>query len=183
MIFGDFQFSLRTMMPNSISRTTEYNWQDAERIGDIPNVQNLGMSSDKIDIEGVFYPKLNRRSQYNIVENRNLNQVINFVAQQFGGMPASNNGYQNIDDIRKSSLCKQANNLINDSGEILGKFVLTSIKETQSYFDKNDAAQKIEFTLSLRRVPGSDESASIIYDENTALATIATNIARSYLRW
>lgn len=62
MILGDFQFNLKTMTPNSITRTTEYNWQDADRIGDLPNLQNLGMSSDKIEIEGVFYPKLNLKT-------------------------------------------------------------------------------------------------------------------------
>ena len=41
MILGDFQFNLKTLSPNSLNRTTEFNWSDAERIGDLPNLQNL----------------------------------------------------------------------------------------------------------------------------------------------
>lgn len=181
MILGDFQFNLKTMTPNSITRTTEYNWQDAERIGDLPNLQNLGMSSDKIEIEGVFYPKLNLKMQFNFIENRAINQAINYISQQLGG-DNTEAGYKSIDDIRQSMLCKIASNLINDNGEILGKFVISSIKETQSYFDKNGRAQKIEFSLVLKRSPGKTES-SMIYNEKTAFASIATSIARSYLRW
>ena len=143
MILGDFQFSLKTMSPNSISRTTEYNWSDAERIGDLPNLQNLGISKDQIEVDGVFYPKLNRSGFYN-----------------------------SVDSIRNSDLCKIASNLINDNGEILGKFVIASIKETQSYFDKNGQPQKIEFTLTLKKSP-SENSVSIV----------DTNLARSYLKW
>ena len=104
MILGDFQFNLKALSPNSVTRTTDYNWSDSERIGDIPNLQNLGISRDQIEIEGVFYPKLSGKS---------------------------------IDEIRNSSLVKSANNLITDNGEILGKFVIVSIKENQSYFDTN----------------------------------------------
>ena len=48
MILGDFQFNLKTMTPNSLTRTTEYNWSDAERVGDLPNLQNLGIAKDQI---------------------------------------------------------------------------------------------------------------------------------------
>ena len=65
MILGDFQFNLKSLSPNSLSRTTEFNWPDAERIGDLPNLQNLGISKDQIEIEGVFYPKINANTQYN----------------------------------------------------------------------------------------------------------------------
>ena len=43
MILGDFQFNLKSLSPNTLSRTTEFNWSDAERIGDLPNLQNLGI--------------------------------------------------------------------------------------------------------------------------------------------
>ena len=62
MILGDFQFNLKALSPNSVMRTTDYNWSDSERIGDIPNLQNLGISRDQIEIEGVFYPKLSGKS-------------------------------------------------------------------------------------------------------------------------
>lgn len=181
MILGDFQFSLRTMLPNSIIRTTEFNWSDAERIGDLPNLQNLGMAKDQIEIEGVFYPKLNIKGQ-NTVEKL-LNNIIGNERslesyKMFGG------NYSSIDDIRTSDLCKIANNLINDSGEILGKFVITSIKEIQSYFDKNGQPQKIEFTLVLKKSPSTTNSSAILNnDVSTSFVDTLTNLARSYLRW
>lgn len=141
MILGDFQFNLKTMTPNSMTRTTEYNWSDTERVGDLPNLQNLGVAKDQIEIEGVFYPKFNKEnSVINTVGNSITSKVLNFLNL------SENSSYNNIDAIRSSDLCKIASNLINDNGEILGKFVISSIKETQSYFDANGKPQKIEFT-------------------------------------
>ena len=180
MILGDFQFSLRTLSPNSLSRTTEYNWPDNERIGDIPFLQNLGIAKDTIEIEGVFYPKMVSSS---IISTNStvVNQTINMISSQFGFDNNNGGSYGSINDIRQSSLCRTSNNLINDNGEILGKFVITSIKETQSYFDKNGVAQKIEFTLVLKRTPEITES--IIGNSSNSVVSALTNLARSYLKW
>lgn len=153
MILGDFNFNLRTMTPNTMTRSTDYNWSDAEKVGDLPNLQNLGISRDQIEIEGVFYPK------FNMISN-----------------------YRSLADIRASDLCRMANNLINDSGEILGKFVITSVKETQSYFNEKGEPQKVEFSLSLKRSPTSINSAAWNNSSDSIINT-TTNIARSYLRW
>ncbi len=191
MILGDFQFNLKSLSPNSLSRTTEFNWSDAERIGDLPNLQNLGISKDQIEIEGVFYPKINVKTQYNSIEKLAVgtakNQIQNLVAKELGIsylFDSSNGGYKNIDDIRKSNLCKIASNLISDNGEILGKFVITSIKETQSYFDKNGQPQKIEFSLVLKRLPSTTNSSAVLNnDSSNSFVDTLTNLARSYLRW
>jgi phage protein U len=177
MILGDFQFNLKTMTPNSMTRSTEYNWSDTERVGDLPNLQNLGVSRDQIEIEGVFYPKFNREnSVINTVGNSVTSKIMNFLNL------SENSGYDSIDAIRSSDLCKIANNLINDNGEILGKFVIASIKETQSYFGRNGKPQKVEFTLILKRSPGTTNSIAWSSSENSIVDT-ATNIARSYLKW
>ena len=189
MILGDFQFNLKSLSPNTLSRTTEYNWSDAERIGDLPNLQNLG--KDQIEIEGVFYPKINAKTQYNSIEKLAIgaakNQIQNFVAQELGItdlFDSSSGGYKNIDDIRKSNLCKIASNLISDNGEILGKFVITSIKETQSYFDKNGQPQKIEFSLVLKKSPSVTNGSAILNNNSSSsFVDTLTNLARSYLRW
>ena len=91
--------------------------------------------------------------------------------------------YNSIDSIRTSNLCKAASNLISDNGEILGKFVIASIKETQSYFDKNGQPQKIEFSLVLKRSPGTANNTITTDTNSTSIATTLTNLARSYLRW
>lgn len=177
MILGDFQFNLKTMTPNTMTRSTEYNWSDTERVGDLPNLQNLGVSKDQIEIEGVFYPKFNREnSVINTTGNSVTSKIMNFLNL------SENSGYSSIEAIRSSDLCKIASNLINDNGEILGKFVISSIKETQSYFGRNGKPQKIEFTLILKRSPSSTSSITWSNSGNSIVDT-ATNIARSYLRW
>lgn len=180
MILGDFQFDLKTMTPNSLTRTTEYNWSDTERVGDLPNLQNLGPSKDQIEIEGVFYPKFNKgNSLNNILGSSTVTRISDFLNSD------TNTGYNSIDAIRASNLCKLANSLINDNGEILGKFVISSIKEIQSYFDKNGNAQKIEFTLVLKRSPGATNTIAWNESSNDSSSIIdtLTNLARSYLRW
>ena len=177
MILGDFQFNLKTMTPNSLTRTTEYNWSDTERVGDLPNLQNLGVSKDQIEIEGVFYPKFNKENSVtNTIGNSVTSKIMNFLNL------SENSGYDSIEAIRSSDLCKIASNLINDNGEILGKFVISSIKETQSYFGRNGKPQKIEFTLILKRSPNTMNSIAWSAPENLIVDT-ATNIARSYLKW
>lgn len=185
MILGDFQFSLKTLSPNSLTRTTEYNWPDNERIGDLPFLQNLGITKDTIEIEGVFYPKLNAKTQYNSVEKLVVGEVQErlqgYAIKELGGTGLfDQGGYKSINDIRLSNLCKVASNLISDSGEILGKFVIASIKETQSYFDKNGIPQKIEFTLVLKRTPEITES---VISNSGSIVNALTNLARSYLKW
>ena len=150
MILGDFQFNLKALSPKSLARTTEYNWSDAERIGDMPHLQNLGMSRDQIEIEGVFYPKFN-------------------------------NNVKSIDSLRNSNHVSKASNLINDNGEILGRYVIASIKEHQSYFDTNGKPQKIEFTLVLKRSPEQASATTLI--KNDTIVDAVTKLARTYLRW
>ncbi|MBQ3564953.1 MAG: phage tail protein [Alphaproteobacteria bacterium] len=177
MILGDFQFSLKSLSPNTLSRTTEFNWSDAERIGDLPNLQNLGISKDQIEIEGVFYPKFTKENSINN-GNSITSRVMNFLNL------SEDSGYDSIEAIRTSNLCKIASNLISDDGEILGKFVITSIKETQSYFDANGKPQKIEFTLTLKKSPSTTNSSVVLNNDSSAsFVDTLTNLARSYLRW
>jgi phage protein U len=171
-----------------MSRSTEFKWVETDRVGDLPYVQNLGIAKDNVEIEGVFYPKLNGDVQYNsiekFVEDTIKSKTQDFVLQQLGmdGLLGSSGKYQTVSDIRNSNLCKTANNLITDSGEILGKFVIIAIAETQSFFNKNGIAQKVEFTLTLKRTPGVKDAFVGIDGANSLIDTI-TNLARSYLKW
>jgi phage protein U len=189
MMYGNFQFSLKTLSANSLTRSTEFKWVDTDRVGDLPYVQNLGIAKDNVEIEGVFYPKLNAATQYNSVDKMAMSiateKAQDFARQQLGLndiLPKNNGSYQTIADIRNSDLCKTANNLITDSGEILGKFVIISINETQSFFSKNGVPQKVEFTLTLKRTPGVKD-AFVGIDGANSLIDIITNLARSYLKW
>jgi phage protein U len=188
MMYGNFQFSLKTLSANSLTRSTEFKWVDTDCVGDLPYVQNLGIAKDNVEIDGVFYPKLNAATQYNSVDKAigiATEKAKDFALQQLGFsniFPTNGENYQTIADIRNSELCKTANNLISDSGEILGKFVIISISETQSYFNKNGVAQRVEFSLSLKRTPGVKDAFVGVDGANSLIDTI-TNLARSYLKW
>jgi phage protein U len=189
MMLGNFQFSLKTLSPNSLSRSTEYKWVDTDCVGDLPYVQNLGIAKDNVEIESIFYPKLNAATQYNSIDKMAIGiakeKAQNFALQQLGLsdiLPKNNGNYKTIADIRNSDLCKTANNLITDSGEILGKFVIIAIAETQSYFNKNGVAQKVEFKLTLKRTPGVKDAFVGVDGANSLIDTI-TSLARSYLKW
>jgi phage protein U len=189
MMYGNFQFSLKTLSANSLSRSTEFKWVDTDRVGDLPYVQNLGIAKDNVEIEGVFYPKLNAATQYNSVDKMAMGMVKekaqDLVLKELGldGLISSGSGdYKTVSDIRNSDLCKTANNLITDSGEILGKFVIIAITENQSYFNKNGVPQKVEFSLTLKRTPGVKD-AFVGVDGASSLISVVTNLARSYLRW
>jgi phage protein U len=186
MMLGDFQFGVKTISMNSLSRSTEYKWVETERVGDLPYVQNLGIAKDNIEIEGVFFTKITGAKSSSVVDGL-YNQRFSpgelmptFLTSQI--FPESNGNYRTINDIRNSNLCKTANNLITDSGEILGKFVIVSITENQSYFGKDGAPQKVEFTLTLKRTPGVSNSFVGVDGSNSIIDTL-TNIARSYLKW
>jgi phage protein U len=185
MILGDFQFSLKTIPIASLSRSTEFKWVDTERVGDLPYVQNLGIAKDNIEIEGVFYPKLNGDTQYNsiekFVEGTVINKTQDFVLDQLGASLSGSGKYQTIHDIRSSNLCKTANNLITDSGEILGKFVIITLTENQTYFNKKGSPQKVEFSMTLKRTPGVQSS--FINVGSSAVIDLVTGLAKGFLKW
>jgi phage protein U len=189
MMYGNFQFSLKALSANSLSRSTEFKWVDTDRVGDLPYVQNLGIAKDNVEIEGIFYPKLNAAAQYNTLQSMAVGiakeTAKNVVLKELGldGLFSVAGGdYKSIADIRNSALCKTANNLITDSGEILGKFVIIGITETQSYFNKNGAPQKTEFKLTLKRTPGVKDAFIGIAGSN-ALTNVITNLTRNFLTW
>jgi phage protein U len=186
VILGDFQFSVKAISMNSLSRSTEFKWVETERVGDLPYVQNLGIAKDNVEIEGVFFPKMTGAKSTSLIDgiyNQRFNPgelMPKFLTDQI--FPETRGSYNSINDIRNSNLCKTANNLITDSGEILGKFVIVSITENQSYFGKDGAPQKVEFTLALKRTPGVSNSFVGVDGSNSIIDTM-TNIARSYLKW
>ena len=151
MILGNFVFNLKTMTQDGMSRTAEYNWAEKERVGDLPNFQNLGIRQDQIEITGIFYARLNPEMK-------------------------------TIEDIRSSQLTTQANNLITNQGQVIGKFVIISIQENMSVFNKKDVPLKTEFTMVLKRVPSAAVTSAVL-KKPTATVNSTTDLSRSYLRW
>lgn len=89
--------------------------------------------------------------------------------------PKFSENYKTISDIKNSNLISKPNNFISDSGEVLGKFIITSIEENQSYFEKDIGAKRIEFSIKLKRIP--DEQSGGV------LETTNSNVSNKSLRW
>lgn len=89
--------------------------------------------------------------------------------------PKFSENYKTISDIKNSNLISKPNNFISDSGEVLGKFVITSIEENQSYFDKDIGAKRIEFSIKLKKIPDEQVGSS--------LETTISNVSNKSLRW
>ena len=89
--------------------------------------------------------------------------------------PKFSENYKTISDIKNSNLISRPNNFISDSGEVLGKFVITSIEENQSYFDKDIGAKRIEFSIKLKKIPDEQVGSS--------LETTISNVSNKSLRW
>ena len=56
LALGDYRFSIDTASYQTLQRTTSYNWQSQQRIGQRPAQQFLGLGSDVINLTGVIYP-------------------------------------------------------------------------------------------------------------------------------
>lgn len=61
-----------------------------------------------------------------------------------------------LDVLREMADTGKAWVLIEGTGRIYGIFVIEAISETRSYFFKDGAARRIEFSLTLQRVDDSD---------------------------
>ncbi|MCP5136609.1 MAG: phage tail protein [Gammaproteobacteria bacterium] len=57
LALGEFRFSLDTAAFQSLQRTTEWSWAEAERAGAIPSLQYTGPGRDSITLQGVIYPE------------------------------------------------------------------------------------------------------------------------------
>lgn len=54
---GDYQFSLQTAAPQSLSHAAEYRWAELERAGRLPASQYTGPGPETIELEGTLYPE------------------------------------------------------------------------------------------------------------------------------
>lgn len=178
MILGDFVFSIKTVSPGTFTRTTEYNWAGKPRVGDIPYAQNLGVSKDEVDLDGVFYPKfIEKVFGYVPPGSIRINKGKNLIPDNFVKSHKLLSYYDGIEDIRSSGLCQTSSNLIDDNGVIIGQFVIVSIKETQSFFGVDGSPQKIEFSMKLKRVP--KENYNVIKND---VRVVNTRLNVTYLK-
>lgn len=63
--------------------------------------------------------------------------------------PDFKGGYRQLEYLRQMAH-EGPHILVTDQGRILGKFVILSVKEKQSFFHQNGSPKKQEFTVNLR---------------------------------
>lgn len=56
MMLGPYPFMLRTALPQTMARRSEYRWQRQDRIGRKPAHQFLGAGADEITLSGDILP-------------------------------------------------------------------------------------------------------------------------------
>jgi len=56
MALGEYRFSLPTAAYQSLEKTSEWRWQEQDRLGRKPALQYTGPGSTKINMSGTIYP-------------------------------------------------------------------------------------------------------------------------------
>jgi len=56
MALGDYRFGLATAAYTSLSRSTEYRWEEAERLTRAPALQWVGPGGETIELQGMILP-------------------------------------------------------------------------------------------------------------------------------
>ena len=126
VILGKFPFAIETAMYQQLQRSTTHRYAMQDRVGKPPSYQNLGEGEDEITLNGVIMP------------------IFTGVISLFS-----------LDALRAMQSRGASQHLILISlmgliGDLRGKWFIHGIDETQTELFEA-AAQKIEFTLKLKR--------------------------------
>lgn len=57
MMLGEYRFCINTAAYQTLTRTTEYNWESQKRLNSEPALQFMCAGSDSININGIIYPQ------------------------------------------------------------------------------------------------------------------------------
>ena len=57
MILGAYRFCISNAAYQSLARTSEYNWQEQQRLGTTPAMQFVGAGMETITMQGEIYPQ------------------------------------------------------------------------------------------------------------------------------
>ena len=122
MGLGKYEFSIDTAAYNALRRSSAYRWQAQGRLQRQPAQQYVGIGTETISLNGMI-------------------------------LPHYKGGLGQVDAMRRSaSQGKPLQMIISprpNAGEVLGKWCITRIEETQTEFTASGVPHKIEFTLSL----------------------------------
>ncbi len=77
MILGNYRFSIDSAAYQTFARSTEYRWEELQRLGKESAMQFLGNGTDSITLEGTIYPQFKGGVQ----------QIENMRSQAGQGVP------------------------------------------------------------------------------------------------
>lgn len=118
---GPFTFSLDTAAFQNLRRSTEYRWQQQNRIGRLPAQQFTGPGADTIKLDGVIYPHFAGG------------------AQQVGMMREMAGLGEPLDLIYA----------FESIGQFCGLWCIKNIEEGRTVFFDDGSPRRIEFSLEL----------------------------------
>lgn len=130
MILGAYRFCISNAAYQTLSRSTEYNWAEQERLSAGPALQFIGNGAETINLQGEIYPQF----------KGGLRQITLMRAEAGLGIPLM---------------------LISGNGMAFGRWCITAINETQTYFLKDGTARKISFSLTLQKY-GEEQQAGVL---------------------
>lgn len=123
-ILGSFIFSLNTLSPNSMTRTTNSRWATNNGVGKEvrPSHQAVGLGDDVINFDGVTYQDCFSSGEPSLLGLRWM------LDDQTGWY------------------------LIRGDGLVFGVYKIDTLEETHSYLNQDGTARKIAFNLTLSRL-------------------------------
>lgn len=138
---GAFIFSLNTVTPNSVTRSTNSRWASNNGVGKEvrPSYQAIGLGEDVITFDGVVYPEC-----FSLGSEVSLEGLRWMMDDQTGWY------------------------LIRGDGLVVGVYKIDNLEETHTYLNQDGTARKIAFSIKLTRL---DESGSLLGSLNEALDT------------
>ena len=120
----------------------------------------LALGPYRFSLNTSAYQSLKRSSEYRwpSIERIGQEPLLQAIGQgsdriDLDGViyPHFRGGLRQINGMRDAATRQEPLMLINGLGEVLGRFVITQIEETQTTFLADGAPRKIEFRLSLER--------------------------------
>lgn len=133
MMLGPIRFSVDAAAYDNLKRRAEYRWPVMERLGRRVAHQFVGIGSETINLKGTIYPTFDPYSN------------------------GSRIGIYRVSEMRSIAEQGTPMDLITGYGEVMGRFCIKAVEETETAFFENGAFRKQEFEVELTRY-GEDEA-------------------------
>lgn len=118
--FGDFKFRVAENAYRDLSRRISFKWSSVERLGQRPALFFDGVSDEMISLSGEIF------------------------------LTETESPEQSMDQLREIGLKGKPETLVDASGNVLGKWVLTELEGNHRHILDDGRARYIEFSMGLK---------------------------------